>query len=104
MTIGRSEDKGNTVANILKQKENREKNKTILEEHQKQYKKYLSRYAASEEGKFVIGVLIKASGALSADDSNDAAALIRNSERKNFYFNFIRPYIEPEIRKELEND
>lgn len=100
----RDEEKpNNTVGNILNKKTEREKNDEIIKERLEQYTKALNAIAATPNGKEFFSIFIKICGVFSPEDSNDPTVLLRNGERKNMYLNYIRPYLELEIKKDLEN-
>lgn len=102
MVNGRDErTPSNTVGEILKSKEQRQNNDVIIKEQEKEYKKALNSMADTEYGKLVFKILIGASGVFEPVNTGDAKSLLRANDR-NVYLKFIRPYLEPELRKELE--
>lgn len=97
------EDPSNTVSKILQQREKKEESYVIAKERQDEYKKALNGVASTPNGEILLKTLIKASGIHTPDKGSDVSTLIRMGERRNFYLTFIRPYLEPKLRKELEN-
>lgn len=100
----REEDK-KPKTTVEKLKKNREQAKIlgdIAAGQVEEYKNALNTIAASEHGKLVFQILIKACGVFTPDRGTDVAALIRQSERRNVYLELIRPLLEPSIRQELE--
>lgn len=103
MAHGRDEDKpSNTVSNILDRRDKQSEQEEIIKERQEEYKKAINSVAATPNGKLVFDILIKASGVYEPVNTADARSLLRANDR-NFYLKFIRPYLEPQLRKELEN-
>lgn len=95
----RDENKpNNTVSNILRTREDRDDVNKIIKEQEKEYRKALNSIADTEYGKFVFQILIKTAGVFDPIDPKD---LLRANDR-NMYLKFIRPFLEPELRKELE--
>lgn len=103
MVNGRDEEKpSNTVSRILEQREQREKQEGVIEERKEEYKKALNGVASTPNGKLVLELLVKASGVHEPVDTTNARSLLRANDR-NFYLKFIRPFLEPKLRKDLEN-
>ena len=105
MSDDRTKDKRpqNTVSRILKEREKREHLEALGVENEQEYKKALNSMGKSRNGALVLRTLIKVCGVFEPDDGFDAAALIRKGERRNVYLKFIRPYLEPSIKQELES-
>jgi len=91
-----------TAEKLQMQREKAKEFGDIAAEEVETYKKALNSMAASEHGKIVLKTLIKACGVFSPDRGGDVSALIRQSERRNVYLEVIRPFINPELRQELE--
>lgn len=94
----------NTVDKLLASRKERERKEAVAIENALEYQTALNGVAASPNGKLVFKTLIKACGVFDPDkEGSDGVALIRQSERRNFYLKFIRPYLEPQQRQELES-
>lgn len=91
-----------TAEKLLKQREERELNAALASEGKDDYKKALNSIAASEYGSIVLKTIISASGVFEPINTGDAKSLLRANDR-NLYLKFIRPFLETEIRKELES-
>lgn len=74
----------------------------LASEQVDEYKRALNSMAASEHGALVLKILINGLGVFSPDRGTDVAALIRQSERRNVYLELIRPFLEPNLKQELE--
>ena len=97
-----TERKG-TIDKLLSSREDRERQEAIIIENALEFQKALNGVASTPNGELVLKTLIKASGVFSSKGKLDGVALIRASDKSDFYLDFIRPYLEPNIRKELEN-
>jgi len=94
----------NTVDKLLQSREERKKQEAIAIENALEYQKALNGVASTPNGKLMLKTLIKACGVFDPDkEGSDGVALIRQSERRNVYLKFVRPYLEPKQRQELEN-
>ena len=92
----------NTVDKLQKQREQAKILGDVASEQVDEYKKALNSIAASEHGEFVLKTLINALGVFKPERGSDLAALIRISERKNVYLELMRPFLETNIRQEIE--
>lgn len=77
--------------------------KEKLVENMEAYAKSLNAMAMSPNGEIVLKTLIKALEVFTVKSGRDGVALIEVNTKRNFYFEFIRPYLEPSIRQRLEN-
>jgi hypothetical protein len=93
-----------TTDRLIAARAEREKKEALAIENALEYQKALNGVASTPNGKLFIKTLIKACGVFDPDkEGSDAAALIRQSERRNVYLKFLRPYLEPQFKQELEN-
>jgi len=90
-----------TAQRILKQRDDKELNDSLGAEGLKDYKVALNSMAASPHGKVVLKTIINVSGVFEPINTGDARSLLRANDR-NMYLKFIRPFLTPENKKELE--
>ena len=91
-----------TAEKLMMARAERERQEALIIENQKEYAKALNDMAASQSGKLVLQTLIKACGVFTAKDGVDGVSLIENNARRNLYLRYIRPYLEPTNKQELE--
>ena len=91
-----------TVEKLLKAREARDKQEAVILENQEEYKKALNSVIGTPNGALVFKTLIKACGVFAPDRGTDVASLIRQSEKRNVYLEFVRPYLTPELKQEVE--
>lgn len=93
-----------TVDKLLENRKKRAEQEAIVIENEKEYAKALNGVACTPNGKLVLRTLIKAGGVFSVSSPVDMVTLIRNNERRNVYLQFIRPYLDPDVKQFLEYD
>ena len=93
----------NTVGRLNKQREDVEKIGELCSEGREAYRKAINGVAASPNGKIFLQTLIKAIHVFDPITAKDNIALIECNAQKNVYLKYIRPYLEPDVKKELEN-
>lgn len=71
---------------------------TELEE----WKRTVNAIAATDNGKLLFKSMLDYSGMLMAPDITNANKMVTNTLKGAFYFTWIRPYLETQVRKELE--
>ena len=71
-------------------------------ENKKDYQKALNDMAASPSGALVLRTLIKACGVFTPKKGIDGVTLIETNTLRNLYLEFIRPYLEPQNKIDLE--
>lgn len=98
-----SKNPKNTVGKILKAAEERKKLEDTIIENQEDYALALNGLAVTPNGKHFLKTLIKACHVFTPKSGLDGVALIETNTKRNLYLEFIRPYLEPAIRKDLEN-
>ena len=91
-----------TAEKLQQQREQAKVLGDIASSQVEEYKQALNSMAASEHGKLVLQTLISACGVFTPDRGADVAALIRQSERRNVYLEVIRPFLETELKQEIE--
>jgi hypothetical protein len=90
-----------TVENLQKSREQREHFKKIGLEKIEQYKTSLNSVASTEHGRFFLKSLIRS---LKPFDPINIKGDVDAVVQRNVYLEKIRPYLDSDIRKELEND
>ena len=93
----------NTVDKLIASREAREKQEAVIIENIKEYKKALNDMAASPSGELVLKTLIKVCGAYAPNGNLDAVSLIRANAKSDIYLEFIRPFLEPELKQKIES-
>lgn len=97
-------DINSIVDKVLQDREKRAEQEAIVIENAQEYAKALNGVACTPNGKLVLRTLIKAGGIFTPSSPVDVSTLIRNNERRNVYLQFIRPYLDPDVRQVLEYD
>lgn len=92
-----------TAERLLAQQAEREESEVIARERLEEYKKALNSVAASPHGEIVLKTFIKALGVFSVKPNRDGVALVADKALREFYLSLIRPHLDPEIRRNLEN-
>lgn len=90
------------VDKILQDRTKCAEQEAIVIENAKEYAKALNGVACTPNGKLVLRTLIKAGGVFTPSSPVDVSTLIRNNERRNVYLQFIRPYLDPDVKQALE--
>lgn len=86
------------IASRVKNKEQKEK----VIENMEEFKKALNGVAASPNGNYVLKIFIKALGVFAVKPNCDGMSLVKDKALREFYLSFIRPYLDDEIRQDLE--
>jgi len=88
----------------LSNRETELKRKALLEEEIAEYKTALNEMFSTPNGKLVASKIIKYSGIHAFDNERiDGAKLIEKEARRKLWLELFRPYLNPTIRRELEN-
>lgn len=104
MSQSDSKKKATTTAEkLLEQQAERENSEAIAKERREEYKKALNGVAATPNGELVLKTLIKAFGVFAVKPNRDGMALVADKALRDFYLTFIRPYLDEDLRRELEN-
>lgn len=93
----------NTVSKLMADREKRSQQEELAIENMGEYKKALNGVASTPNGQLMLKTLIKACGVFTVSKESDAISLIRHNERRNVYLQYVRPFLEPDVKKELEN-
>lgn len=67
-----------------------------------EWKKCVNAVAASEHGALLLKSMLQFSGVLSVPNLGSANQMVTNTIKGSFYLTWIRPYLNPEVRKEIE--
>lgn len=95
-------DPKTTAEKLRAERDQLKKSAKIALENVEDYRMAVNGMAATPNGELFFKTLIKACGVFDPKHSTDALALIEDNAKRNVYLEFIRPFLEPEIRKELE--
>ena len=91
-----------TIDKMLAKKKAELKAKEAAEEEIQDYIKAINRLFASEDGKFFLNKMKRACGINSFDKEINPAKLIEDRGRGLVWFELIRPYLDVNILRELE--
>lgn len=92
----------NTVDKLRESRALRDQQEVLKKEQEADYAKALNDMAASPSGRLVLRTLIRACGVFTPKEGVDGVSLIENNARRNLYLRYIRPYLEPVNKQELE--
>lgn len=67
-----------------------------------QWKRCVNAVAASPDGRMLLRSMLQYSGVLEAPVINNPNRMVTNTIKGSFYLTWIRPYLQPEVRRELE--
>lgn len=93
-----------TAQKLLEARHEREELQKKIIQNEQDYAKALNDLGQSRNGKLVLKTLIRACGVFTPKEGVDGVSLIETNAYRNLYLKFIRNYLDPEVRKELEND
>lgn len=68
----------------------------------KQWADCVNAIAATPNGKLLFKSMLDYSGLMAPPDITNANKMVTNTLKGAFYFTWIRPYLKPEVKKELE--
>lgn len=91
-----------TADKLIAQRATKEAQEQNILENKEAYAKALNVMAQTKNGELVLKTLIKALEVFSPKSGRDGVALIEVNTKRNFYLEFIRPYLEPHNRHNLE--
>lgn len=95
-------DATSMVDKLLKDRLQREEQKKIAVENQKEWQGICNKLFATPNGQYFLKLLIKFSGIFEVDDDLNPANMLKANGRKEPYLKLIRPYLDPTLRKEIE--
>lgn len=88
---------------LAKRQEEREKQQEVIVENIEEYKLSLNRIFAMNEGKILAKYMLRFSGVFADDNQLNPAKLIEDKGKRAYYLKMIRPFLDPQLRMELEN-
>lgn len=91
------------VDKFLQQQEEQQKQKEVVIENEREYRVAINRIFKKNEGKLLAKYMFKFSRMLQPYTKLNPAEMAETAILQAFYLKMIRPYLEPEIRMEIEN-
>lgn len=82
-------------------RENKEHQEMRVEEL-KEWKATLNRLAATKDGAHMLRVMVLLSGLFQPGNIKDTVRMVEDSGKADFYLRWIRPHLDPSLRKEIE--
>jgi len=67
-----------------------------------EWKLCVNAVASTSNGRLLLKSMLQYSGVLEAPKINSPNQMVTNAIKGAFYLTWIRPYLEPDVRKELE--
>lgn len=67
-----------------------------------EWKLCVNAVASSKEGRMLLRSMLQFSGVLDAPQVNNPNRMVTNTIKGSFYLTWVRPYLTPEVRRELE--
>ena len=68
----------------------------------KEWKLCVNSVASTDNGRMLLRSMIQYSGLMSPPEVNNPNKMVTNTIKGSFYLTWIRPYLEPEVRREIE--
>lgn len=94
-----------TITNLLQRAADRnhaEKQEALIEKIE-DWKAALNRIASTPDGQLLLGNMFKFAGFFSPEsNAGNGVRLVEMEGRRKFYSLYVRPYLEPKLRKEIE--
>ena len=66
------------------------------------WKVCVNAVASTDAGKILLRSMLQHSGVFNPPDISNANKMVTNTIKGSFYFTWIRPYLAPELRREVE--
>ncbi len=92
-----------TIDKIAQAREGAADQQIITKEKEAEFKKALNQMMSSTEGKYVAKYLLRYLGVFAVAKTRDPVAKLEHEIRRQVYLEFLRPYLERDLRMELEN-
>ena len=67
-----------------------------------EWKLHVNAVAATDSGKVLLRSMLQYSGIMAPPDVTNANRMVTNTIKAGFYLTWIRPFLQPEVRRELE--
>ena len=91
-----------TAEKLIAARAQRALDKEKFLENAKEYAKALNGQAATPNGLLVLRTWVKALGVFKSKSGLEGIPLVKAQANSDFYLEFIRPFLEPEIRQKVE--
>ena len=91
-----------SIDKMLEKREAAKKQELTLKEEEEDYIITINRLFASDDGKYFLNKLKRACGLNLFDKEINPAKLIEDAGRRKVWFELIRPYLDKNILRELE--
>jgi hypothetical protein len=92
-----------TASKLMADRVNMEAIKQNIVANKEEYKIALNGVASTPNGKVFLKTLIKACGVFAVTRKMDGMALVEDKALRYLYLEHIRPYLDVQLRKELED-
>ena len=92
-----------TAEKLLAQQAERDKSEIIAKERAEEYRRAVNGVASTPNGELFLKTVIKALGVFAVKPNRDGMALVSDKALRDFYLTYIRPYLDEEHRRNLEN-
>lgn len=100
---GKTELDGESIVKkLLNQQLERKQQEEIIIENQKEWKRVCNALGSSANGKHFLKMMIKHAGIFVVDPDDNGIKLLKEKGRKEFYLRHVRPYLEVDVRIDLE--
>jgi len=90
------------VSDMLERSMQREEANAFKIKEIAEWKTCINAVASTQNGRMLIRSMLQYSGILDAPVLNNPNKMVTNTIKGSFYLTWIRPYLEPDVRKELE--
>lgn len=67
-----------------------------------EWKLCVNAVASTQSGKMLLRSMLQYSGVMSPPEVNNPNKMVTNTIKGSFYLTWIRPYLQPDLKKELE--
>lgn len=67
-----------------------------------EWKRCVNAVASTQNGRMLLRSMLQYSGILDAPKLNNPNQMVTNTIKGSFYLTWVRPYLTPEVRRELE--
>ncbi len=91
-----------TAEKLMDMQEGVKTHEAIALENAGEYRKALNSIGSSPNGQFVLKYMIKALGVFTVKPNRDGMALVADKANRDFYLTMIRPYLDKDLRQEIE--
>lgn len=92
-----------TVERLIQQQAEKRKQQDIVIEREKEWKDVVNRLFSTDDGRYFAKYLLKDMRLFTADEHVNPAQEIEDRGRRRFYLKYIRPYLDRDVRVNVEN-